>query len=50
MLFNSKDLVVVDPENAPSTADHSLKKEAIGLISDQGENAFIADTDKTWCG
>jgi len=46
MLFNSKDLVVVDPENAPRTADHSLKNEAIRLISDQGENAFIADTDK----
>jgi len=38
--------VIVDPENEPSTADHSLKNEAIGLISDQGENAFIADTDK----
>ena len=46
MLFNLKDLVIVDPENEPSTADHSLKNEAIGLISDQGENAFIADTDK----
>ena len=43
MLFNSKDLVVFDPEKEPNTEGQSPKNEAIGLLSDQGKTAFIAD-------
>ena len=45
MLFNSKDLVVFDPEKEPNTEGQSPKNEAIGLLSDQGKTAFIADKD-----
>ena len=45
MLFNSKDLVVFDPEKEPKTEGQSLKNEAIGLLSEQGKTAFIADKD-----
>ena len=46
MLFNSKDLVVSNPENKPITADEGSKSEAIGLLSDQGNTSFIADKDQ----
>ena len=45
MLFNSKDLVVFDPEKEPNTEGQSPKNEAIGLHSEQGKTAFIADKD-----
>ena len=45
MLFNSKDLVVFDPEKEPNTEGQSPKNEAIGLLSEQGKTAFIADRD-----
>ena len=45
MLFNSKDLVVFDPEKEPNTEGQKPKNEAIGLLSDQGKTAFIADKD-----
>ena len=45
MLFNSKDLVVFDPEKEPNTEGQSPKNEAIGLLSEQGKTAFIADKD-----
>ena len=45
MLFNSKDLVVFDPEKETNTEGQSPKNEAIGLLSDQGKTAFIADKD-----
>ena len=45
MLFNSKDLVVFDPEKESNPEGQSPKNEAIGLLSDQGKTAFIADKD-----
>ncbi len=45
MLFNSKDLVVFDPEKEPNTEGQSPKNETIGLVSVQGKTAFVADKD-----
>ena len=46
MLFNSKNLVVFDPEKELIEPDQKLKNEAIGLLSDQGNTSFIADKDQ----
>ena len=45
MLFYSKDLVVFDPEKESNPEGQSPKNEAIGLLSEQGKTAFIADKD-----
>ncbi len=45
MLFNSKDLVIFDPEKEPKTEGQNPKNEAIGMLSDQGNIAFIAGKD-----
>ena len=47
MLFNSKNLVVFNPETEPNEHDPKPKNEAIGFISDQGNVSFIADKDQS---
>jgi len=47
MLFNSKNLVVFNPEMEPNTVDQKLKNEAVGLLSDHGNTAFVADSDQS---
>jgi len=47
MLFNSKDLVVFNPEMETKPADQGKENEAIGFISEHRDTAFIADTDQS---
>ena len=46
MLFNSKDLVVFNPEMEPNTAGQSKVNEALGFICEHRDTAFIADTNQ----